>query len=189
MERPASQNEREGVFWMAFRSRKVFGTFEKRTSDHQLDLFQVATGSISRLCFCIANWSASYQLGFLTCWVYFNGLFHWPWKAQMGRDQLSIHTGNREFKKRRRKRQRHKSMIWFAEWGKTIVLHVLHAFWWNFFHIVFKMTTWNFLYLKIWRQRELAAVNISISAFTWKPFVKRKRKCTSPNLLNVINLE
>ena len=30
MKRPASQNKRVGVLRMAFRSRKVFGTFEKR---------------------------------------------------------------------------------------------------------------------------------------------------------------
>ena len=33
MERPALQNERVGVIRMAFRARKVFGTFEKRTPD------------------------------------------------------------------------------------------------------------------------------------------------------------
>ena len=31
MKRPASQNKRGGVLRMAFRVRKVFGTFEKRT--------------------------------------------------------------------------------------------------------------------------------------------------------------
>ena len=30
MKRPASQNKRVGVLWMAFRARKGFGTFEKR---------------------------------------------------------------------------------------------------------------------------------------------------------------
>ena len=34
MERPALQNERVGVFWMAFRARKVFRTFEKQTPGH-----------------------------------------------------------------------------------------------------------------------------------------------------------
>ena len=33
MKRPASQNKRIGVLPMAFRARKVFGTFEKRTPD------------------------------------------------------------------------------------------------------------------------------------------------------------
>ena len=36
-----------------------------------------------------------------------------------------------ELKKRRWQRQRHKSMIWLVEWGKAIVLHVRHAFWWK----------------------------------------------------------
>ena len=30
MKRPASQNKRVGVLWMAFRARKAFGTFQKR---------------------------------------------------------------------------------------------------------------------------------------------------------------
>ena len=36
-------------------------------SDHQLDLFQLVPGSTLRLCLYMANWSASCQLGFLTC--------------------------------------------------------------------------------------------------------------------------
>ena len=63
----------------------------KSHPDHQVDLFQVAPGSTARVRLYIANWSASWQLGFLTCWVYVNGLFHWPWKALMGRGQLSIY--------------------------------------------------------------------------------------------------
>ena len=31
------------------------------------------------------------QLGFVTCYVKFNGLFHWPWKAPEGRGQSDIH--------------------------------------------------------------------------------------------------
>ena len=39
-------------------------------------------------------------------------------------------SANGEFKKWRgqRPRQHHKSMIWLAEWGKIIVLHVRHSF-------------------------------------------------------------
>ena len=41
MRRPASQNKRVGVLQMAFRARKVFGTFEKRAPGHVLLCFQV----------------------------------------------------------------------------------------------------------------------------------------------------
>ena len=33
--------------------------------------------------------------------------------------------------RRQRQPQRHKSMNWLVEWGKIIVLHVRHAFWFN----------------------------------------------------------
>ena len=57
------------------------GDFEfKSRPDHQLDLFQVAPGSTPRLRLYIANWSASCQLGFLTCSVCFIG----PEKPQWG---------------------------------------------------------------------------------------------------------
>ena len=39
----------------------------KSRPDHQLDLFQGVRGSTPRLRLYIANWSASCQLGFLTC--------------------------------------------------------------------------------------------------------------------------
>ena len=39
----------------------------KSHTDHQLDLFQVVLGSTPRLGLYKANWSASCQLGFLTC--------------------------------------------------------------------------------------------------------------------------
>ena len=38
----------------------------------------------------------------------------------------------------------------------------------------------KFSCLRFWRQRELTTVNLSFSAFTWKPFVPSKRKFTSP---------
>ena len=47
----------------------------------------------------------------------------------------------------------------------------------------------KFSYLRFWRQRELAAVNLSFFAFKWKPFVPSKRKCTPPILYDVINME
>ena len=47
----------------------------------------------------------------------------------------------------------------------------------------------KFWYLRFWRQRELTAVNLSFFAFTWKPFVPSKRKCTPPILYDVINVE
>ena len=50
---------------------------------------------------------------------------------------------HREFKKRRW--QRHKSLVWLVECGKIIVLHVRHAFWCNFLtSVVCLMTRWNF---------------------------------------------
>ena len=39
----------------------------KTPSDHQVDLFQVVSVSTPRLCLHVVNWSASCQLGFLTC--------------------------------------------------------------------------------------------------------------------------
>ena len=39
----------------------------KSSSDNELDLFQVVSGSTPRLRLYKANWSASCQLGFLTC--------------------------------------------------------------------------------------------------------------------------
>ena len=42
----------------------------KSCSDHQLDLSQVVPGSTPWLHLYIANWSASCQLGFLTCSVH-----------------------------------------------------------------------------------------------------------------------
>ena len=72
-------------------------------------------------------------------------------------------------------------MVWFVEWGKIIVLHVQHAFW------CIRLTYLSndevkVSYLRFWRQQEPAAVNLSFSALTWKPFVPSKRKCISPIL-------
>ena len=64
----------------------------KSRSDHLLDLFQVVLGSTPRLWLYIANWFASCQVGFLTCWVYFSCLFHWPWKALVGSGQWSMYV-------------------------------------------------------------------------------------------------
>ena len=41
----------------------------------------------------------------------------------------------------------------------------------------------KFSYLRFWRQRELAGVNLSFFAFTWKPFLPNKQKFTSPIFL------
>ena len=46
----------------------------------------------------------------------------------------------------------------------------------------------KFSYLRFWRQRELAEVNLSFFAFTWKTFVPSKWKCTPPILYNVTTL-
>ena len=49
---------------------KSFRTFEKQAPNHQLNLSQVVSGSTLWLRLYIANWSASCQLGFLTCSVH-----------------------------------------------------------------------------------------------------------------------
>ena len=54
------------------------------------------------------------------------------------------HSTNHIINKWHQQRQRHKSMIWLVECGKIIVLHVRHAFWCNFFHVVCITTTWKF---------------------------------------------
>ena len=83
--------------------------------------------------------------------------------------------------RRQRPRQRHKSMTWLLEWEKIIVLHVRPLFdaifWRSLSNDVVK-----FSYLRFWRQRELAALNLSFFAFAWKTFVPSKRKWTSPIL-------
>ena len=63
------------------RGRVVKAPDLKSRSDHELELFHVVSGSTLRLRLYIANWSASCQLGFLTCSVYRSRLFQWPWKA------------------------------------------------------------------------------------------------------------
>ena len=99
-------------------------------------------------------------------------------------------SANREFKKWRgqRPRQHHKSMIRLAEWGKIIVLHVRHAFCCKF---LTQSAKWRreIYGFEVLVQREPTAVNLSFSAFAWKPFVPSKRKCSSPILNNVSNLE
>ena len=96
---------------------------------------------------------------------------------------------NREFKiwRRQRQRQHHKSIIWLVEWKKIIVLHVHYAFGAMFWRSLPNDNV-KFSYLRFWRQRELAEVNLSFFAFTWKTFVPSKWKCTPPILYNVTTL-
>ena len=47
----------------------------------------------------------------------------------------------------------------------------------------------KFSYMRFWRQRESAAVNLSFSGFIWKSFVASKRKYTSPSSYNVTTME
>ena len=47
----------------------------------------------------------------------------------------------------------------------------------------------KFSYLTFSRQHELAAVNLSVFACTWKPFVPSRRKCTPPILYNATNMK
>ena len=70
-----------------------------------------------------------------------------------------------------------KNMIWLVEWEKIIVLHVRHAFWWNFFlrslpNDDIKFSYWLFftslLITLFWRQRDHVTANLSSFAFTWK---------------------
>ena len=61
--------------------------------DHQLGLFQVVPGSTPQLHLYIAIEQLVWLLpiGFLTCEVYFIGLFHWPFiKAPERRGESSI---------------------------------------------------------------------------------------------------
>ena len=76
----------------------------------------------------------------------------------------------REFKTWRWQRQRHKAMIWLVEWRKIIVLQVRHAFGAMFWRSLPNDDV-KFSYLRFWRQRELAAVNLLLFAFSWKSFV------------------
>jgi len=129
-----------------------------------------------------------YNKSYLYCWLF--------QVQELGLQQAFRNdrgTHNREFKiwRRQRQRKRHKSMIWLVEWRKIIVLHVRHAFgamfWRNLPNDV------KFSYLRFWQQRVLAAVNLSLFAFTWKPFVKNKRKvyfafCTTWNDIKTLNL-
>ena len=53
----------------------------------------------------------------------------------------------------------------------------------------------KFSYLRIWRQRKLAAVNLSLFAFTWKPFVPSISEsalrlfCTTWSTRNLLNMK
>ena len=110
------------------------------------------------------------------------------WRQQRLRHRHKWMIWLPEWKKNQRQQQRHKSMIWLIEWRKIIVLQAQHAFWCNFWRSLPNDDV-KFSFLRFCRQRELAAVNLSFFAFTWKPFVPSKRKCTPPILYNVMNME
>ena len=67
---------------------------------------------------------------------------------------------------------------------KLIVLHVWNAFWRGLPNDDVK-----FSYLRFERQCNTEAINLSLSAFTWKSFLPSKRKCTSLVLYNVTNMD
>ena len=73
---------------------------------------------------------------------------------------------NREFKKWRQERLRrhHKSTIWLMEWRTIIVLHVRHPFWWKICWRSLPNDDVNFSHSRLWRQREHAAVNLSLGS-------------------------
>ena len=79
-------------------------------------------------------------------------------------------------------------MIWLVEWGKIIVQHVRHTFWCNF---LTQSARWRreIFILEVPTTSEPAAVNISLSGFTWKPFVPSNGKNTSLISYNVSNME
>ena len=83
----------------------------------------------------------------------------------------------------------------FGRWRQWIVLkcvaHVQHVFW------CWRSPPYDkvkFSCLRFWLQRDpTASVNLWLFPFAcdswWKPFVPSKRKCSSPLLYNVINVE
>ena len=106
---------------------------------------------------------------------------------------LPVHI--REFKiwRRQRQQQRHKSMIWLVEWESNRAARAARFLvqpWldWPVPSFNYGAMFWRSLpnddvklsYLRFWRQRELAAVNLSFFAITWKPFLPSRRKCSSP---------
>ena len=156
-----------------------------------------------------SNFSLDQLLAMLLCWcvlfdfsVLFSSFFYFIFRASnfafLGKISRSIHwvesskqrANFMKFKiwRRQRQRQRHKSMISLVEWRKIIVLQGQHAFGAMFWRSLPNDKV-KFSYLRFWRQRELAAVNLSLFAFTWKPFVPSKRKCTPPILYDVTNME
>ena len=64
-----------------FRGSRIESRVEFRNSRVTVNLplsGTVVPGSTALLPLYIVNWSAFSPLGFLTCELYFNGLFHWP---------------------------------------------------------------------------------------------------------------
>jgi len=73
---------------------------------------------------------------------------------------VAIRVISREFRKRQQQPQRrHESMIWLAEWGKIIVLHVRHAFFVKMFGRSQPNKDMKMSYLRFWR-RGPAVVNL-----------------------------
>ena len=60
MKRPASQNKRIGVLPMAFRARKVFGTFEKRAPGPSIILW--VCYFLSQECACVVELTSYIKL-------------------------------------------------------------------------------------------------------------------------------
>ena len=81
--------------------------------------------------------------------------------------------------RRERQRQRRKSMIWLVECGKIIACCTCGTLFGAIFWRSLPNDDVKFSYLSFWRQQEPAAVNLSFSAITWKPFVPIKWKDTS----------
>ena len=77
----------------------------------------------------------------------------------------SVMNQNREFKKKRRQRQRLK-INYLIGWKRTHNRAARAArFLAQLFDVVCQTPTWNFSSLSFWRQREPAAVNLSFFAF------------------------
>ena len=81
--------------------------------------------------------------------------------------------------RRERQRQRRKSLIWLVECGRIIGCCTCGTLFGAIFWRSLPNDDVKFSYLSFWRQHEPAAMNLSFSASTWKPFVPIKWKHTS----------
>jgi len=94
-------------------------------------------------------------------------------------------NGTRDFKKW----QCHKSLIWLGESGKIIMVAWEACFLVQIFFCALPNDNVRISYLTFWQHYEPAAVNLSFSAFTCKPFITSKWKYMLPIMYHVTNME